>query len=331
MNTCFGSLISVFQFYSFFVNFVNLFNFCSDSQWTGHLFKTSKMVTCKTKGCRRKENINDQGLCIPCKQNETKLEKQKCGTCKKDLTDEQKAIGCDKCLIWHHIECENMSENLYDMIAETEEDDGIRWYCKTCKKDEISADDNVDHNIQDVNTRKVNDNYNQDTRPTWKAYKRGKCPHGLSGKTKVDNKECLHRHPKKCIPYCRFGSDRAMGCNKVDCKLMHPILCRFSVGRGLCINEKCTFAHLKGTRRKNPLQFENRKMVNANHPFNSGFMESGQRRSDYYQKLNVSNRQRQNTGTLYNQEYSEYLPIELSRQQQRKKKHPKHSKCFSSL
>ena len=70
-------------------------------------------------------------------------------------------------------------------------------------------------------------------------------------KKAVDNKECCSfKHPKKCAKYCKFGIDLNYGCLNPECKYLHPILCRYSVRYNYCENEKCTYTHLKGTKRK---------------------------------------------------------------------------------
>ena len=81
-------------------------------------------------------------------------------------------------------------------------------------------------------------------------YKAGKCPPGISGKKKVNDKVCEHHHPKRCNRFCKFGPYSRFGCNKrKDCKFFHPVLCKYSVKHGECLDPACTYTHLKGTRR----------------------------------------------------------------------------------
>ena len=35
------------------------------------------------------------------------------------------------CEMWHHIECEDIKENIYDILLENEEQ-SLHWYCKIC-------------------------------------------------------------------------------------------------------------------------------------------------------------------------------------------------------
>ena len=81
-------------------------------------------------------------------------------------------------------------------------------------------------------------------------YKIGKCPHGLSGKTMVNNQQCKFAHPKKCRYYCRHGPNSPLGCRKGgSCTFFHPVLCKYSVQKHECTNLECTFTHLKFTKR----------------------------------------------------------------------------------
>ena len=63
-----------------------------------------------------------------------------------------------------------------------------------------------------------------------------------------DGNSCKYSHPPKCLNYCRYGKE---GCNEgyKKCNKLHPVLCRNSLNHGHCFDEKCTLAHLKGTKR----------------------------------------------------------------------------------
>ena len=77
-------------------------------------------------------------------------------------------------------------------------------------------------------------------------YKMGTCRHGANGRKLINNAECKFVHPPKCKNYCKFGRD---GCDG-SCGLLHPILCSNSLRFRECLDEKCTFAHLVGTKRR---------------------------------------------------------------------------------
>ena len=81
-------------------------------------------------------------------------------------------------------------------------------------------------------------------------YISGKCPHGIKGNKKIKGDRCPKDHPKRCFKYCSFGTKKKGGCDKGrGCMYFHPTLCKFSVQKRQCFNEKCTFVHLKGTLR----------------------------------------------------------------------------------
>lgn len=89
-------------------------------------------------------------------------------------------------------------------------------------------------------------------------YVSGKCPHGLKGNKLVNGVACPHNHPKRCFKYCGFGSKGPKGCKKGEsCSFFHPTLCKHSVQKRCCTNASCTFVHLKGTSRKEPVTKNN--------------------------------------------------------------------------
>ena len=71
----------------------------------------------------------------------------------------------------------------------------------------------------------------------------------MSGKKAENGKCCSFRHPKKCVKFCKHGTDPNIGCTNPECRFLHPILCRNSIRHYCCENEKCAFTHLKGTLR----------------------------------------------------------------------------------
>ena len=92
-------------------------------------------------------------------------------------------------------------------------------------------------------------NANQAQRGNCYKYKRGTCPHGMSGNKLVDGNKCKYEHPR----LCKYFNTSSKGCmNGASCTFFHPILCKFSVKQRLCTNINCKFAHLKGTAREAP-------------------------------------------------------------------------------
>lgn len=88
-------------------------------------------------------------------------------------------------------------------------------------------------------------------------YKSGKCPHGIRGNKLVGGQKCSMGHPKRCIKYCRNGSQGKYGCKRGEqCKYFHPKLCKHSLQKRPCLNAQCTFVHLPGTKRESEVPRE---------------------------------------------------------------------------
>ena len=77
-------------------------------------------------------------------------------------------------------------------------------------------------------------------------YVLGNCPHGYRGNKLVNGLQCGFAHPTLCKYYNVWPA----GCEKTQtCKFFHPKLCDRSMKERICLNELCTLAHVKGTRR----------------------------------------------------------------------------------
>ena len=84
-------------------------------------------------------------------------------------------------------------------------------------------------------------------------YKDGRCPHGIGGKTLVNNQACNKLHPKVCRKFVRNGSHQKWGCKKgANCNRYHPIHCSTSLANKTCFDANCRRPHLVGTKRKKP-------------------------------------------------------------------------------
>ena len=105
------------------------------------------------------------------------------------------------------------------------------------------------------------------------SYRRGTCPFGSSGKTAVHGEVCQYYHPRKCITYCRYGSDRFRGCDG-SCGLFHPNLCYSSVRLGTCNKFRCKYQHLLGTARF-------RKSNNSSADFNNFNASTSHRKHNF--------------------------------------------------
>ena len=79
-----------------------------------------------------------------------------------------------------------------------------------------------------------------------KKYRRGECPHGANGRKLVENKKCEYRHPRRCINFCKAGTDGLSGCRKGNnCRFFHPTPCKDSEKGAKCRNSKCKLLHFK--------------------------------------------------------------------------------------
>ena len=84
-----------------------------------------------------------------------------------------------------------------------------------------------------------------DEKQVCKFFINGKCKYGISGKG------CSNNHPRICRKLHKFGTQSQKGCNKgSNCEFFHPRMCKDSVRKRLCLNQECTFMHIRGTKRK---------------------------------------------------------------------------------
>ena len=51
-----------------------------------------------------------------------------CGVCEKAVKWKQRAIACENCSKWYHVECMQMSTNTYEVLANT----SLEWICCQC-------------------------------------------------------------------------------------------------------------------------------------------------------------------------------------------------------
>ena len=196
------------------------------------------------------------------------------------MSTEEKFLECDKCGCCCHIECTNIPVALFDLLLANSADDGIKWFCHTCR-DTIAdvvpdSGDNypaavipVDEpaDVYPVNTGGSHDTVNNDQIKVCDKLKVGTCPHGVTGKTKVDDKTCEFHHPKLCKRYIRNGPHGQYGCNGQDCTLFHPMLCAESVKDRKCSKSDCKLYHL---RRTEHVGKKNKKAAAQKHSRNRG-------------------------------------------------------------
>lgn len=54
-----------------------------------------------------------------------------CGTCRRKVKDDDQALCCNLCDMWHHIKCEKVRDDTYKFLTENDEN-CLHWYCGKC-------------------------------------------------------------------------------------------------------------------------------------------------------------------------------------------------------
>ena len=113
---------------------------------------------------------------------------------------------------------------------------------------------------QTPNSEQTNDNSKQnDDKKICIHYKKNQCKHGMKGHG------CPFYHPERCKKLMQFGTSQPDGCNLGrKCPSFHPKMCPSSITKHECFDEKCTFTHIKGTKRKKLSSVEKVKSSSAN-------------------------------------------------------------------
>ena len=76
-------------------------------------------------------------------------------------------------------------------------------------------------------------------------YRNNNCKHGLKGK------DCPYLHPERCQKLLQNGTKSPDGCSRgKKCPHFHPKMCPSSISKRICLDDKCTLTHVKGTKRK---------------------------------------------------------------------------------
>ncbi len=57
-----------------------------------------------------------------------------CGKCDKTLKSEHKVISCFTCKQLFHSHCQGVSDAKYEFITNQNDNSGIVWFCKACKR-----------------------------------------------------------------------------------------------------------------------------------------------------------------------------------------------------
>lgn len=212
---------------------------------------------CITETCRKWANLNADGYCPTCKPvaatEALDTETIKCGTCEQEVQEtDEKAVGCDICGKWYHQACVNIPNELLTLLDAVNNTDAetptynLLWVCLACNSEPKKTVEISKNSCEIINTVSSRAKGNA---PICQDYRHGKkCKQG---------EKCKFSHPEKCLNYCRFGRDGCSG-GFMNCKLLHPVLCRGSLRRNECFDQNCTLAHLKGTIRNPQKRFTNR-------------------------------------------------------------------------
>ena len=219
-----------------------------------------------------------------------------------DFGHDPTPLSCYLCLQGSH-NCEAIQQKLegYPTFA-ANKPTGLIWLCRGCrlknnpsdtkaKKSvkfqastappavvEIANDeDEEDEEDRPSPRRNADENEEQIRQNMCALYKKNQCPHGASGKVKVNGETCPNPHPRKCLKFCRYGNKHGRGCQKGrSCPLYHPILCKFSVRYGECKKKECTFTHLRHTKRQPSQREFEETSQHERRPFNQNYRSLSQ-------------------------------------------------------
>ena len=145
--------------------------------------------------------------------------------------------------------------------------------------------------------------------PLCQLYRRGACPHGITGLRKINGRVCNSAHPKRCQRWCQYGDDQEMGCSEGrDCERFHPILCKFSLKYKLCTNRSCKFNHVKGTRRYRPRTEEDQQVKENSNNYNQ---EQGRYPSNPHASTRTENRSFHNPAWDPKQSHQSQKPVKV--------------------
>ena len=206
------------------------------------------MPVCNTPSCRKRKDLNNDGICPTCVHQSQEHEDSICKQCNAAIVRDSKALECDKCSTWCHIACTNVPEALYNLLVCNNHEDGIKWFCHDCRVSGTTTQPQEPALGDNTNNSNTN-NSNIIPVAVCNKLKLGTCPHGITGKTLVNDKKCDFVHPKICKKYTKNGPHGRFGCNGSGCNLLHPMLCNNSVRNRKCHKANCKLYHLRWTER----------------------------------------------------------------------------------
>ena len=107
----------------------------------------------------------------------------------------------------------------------------------------LSQDKSEDKDSQSQDKSEDNNSQTPEKKPPMcRHFQSGKCRHGITGKTIVQDKTCEFDHPKTCQKFDNYGYKQG-GCKDKKCKKgVHLRVCRQFMN-GYCKFEKCKYYH----------------------------------------------------------------------------------------
>ena len=137
---------------------------------------------------------------------------------------------------------ESLTETNYSQISS----DPLNSNDHAVHLSQYGAANNSTANLSDNQDKQYEgiDNLNLNKAKICKFYAKGSCKHGRKGSN------CKFQHPEVCRKLLKFGNKSQKGCNKgTKCSKFHPRMCSSSIINKVCFNHRCTYTHVKGTKR----------------------------------------------------------------------------------
>ena len=208
---------------------------------------------------RRSSTTGVSGRQNSVSENDVDLSPSGCTRCSSDVLEDH--LKCDFCDKLTHLSCSSLPDYMLVRFLKSE----TGFMCETCVREKWSSEKIFDAQNRIRNTKEKEKEAKQGADSKHKSaaaptspkrisicqrYRRGECPHGMTGKKLVDGMVCAYAHPTKCRKFLSAGNDQRFGCkNGKRCKFLHPTLCPSSgKGDGVCSSEACKLVHLKRAR-----------------------------------------------------------------------------------
>ena len=58
--------------------------------------------------------------------------KHPCLRCRRAVTTDTKSVQCQTCEFWVHVDCQGISEELFNILVDPEKYGGVCWNCDSC-------------------------------------------------------------------------------------------------------------------------------------------------------------------------------------------------------